>query len=244
MGSPTTGWTAARRDAGRASRTGERARHRTRVRAGREHGIDCDLRRKPNLTYTESPDERDRVEAEAGAALRAGLPASVVEDTDLPFPVAAAVRFADQAEFHPVHYLHGLARALERGRRLAVRGHLRGRRRRGRALPRRDGARADGDRGRASSSPPTCPSSTGASTSPAVTPSAPTWSPRLTTAIGRARACTSAPSRRRTRSGPMSSASRRWLLVGGESHKTGQGDAAERYERLTAGRASASASSL
>ena len=78
-----------------------------------EHGIDCDLRRKPNLTYTESADERQRIEAEASAARRAGLPASVVDETDLPFPVAAAVRFADQAEFHPLKFLAGLALALE-----------------------------------------------------------------------------------------------------------------------------------
>ena len=88
-------------------------------------GIDCDLRRKPNLTYTEEPTRRPRIEAEAGAARRAGLPASLVEDTDLPVPVAAAVRFADQAEFHPVKYLEG-ARARARARGGAARGHVRG----------------------------------------------------------------------------------------------------------------------
>ena len=78
-----------------------------------ELGIDCDLRRKPNLTYTESRDERDRIEAEVSAARRAGLPASLVEATDLPFPIAAAVSFTDQAEFHPVKFLEGLAGALD-----------------------------------------------------------------------------------------------------------------------------------
>ena len=41
-----------------------------------------------------------------------GLPASYVEELDLPFPVAGAVRFDEQAEFHPVRYLDGLAAAL------------------------------------------------------------------------------------------------------------------------------------
>ena len=77
--------------------------------------IDCELRTKPNLTYTESPSERDQIEQEVEAARRAGLSASYVEETDLPYPIEAAVRVEDQAEFHPVKYLHGLADALGDG---------------------------------------------------------------------------------------------------------------------------------
>ncbi len=79
----------------------------------KELGIDCDLRRKPNYTYTESESDLDHVREEAGVALGLGLPASFVEDVDLPFAVAGAVRFEDQAEFHPVKYLEGLAGALD-----------------------------------------------------------------------------------------------------------------------------------
>ena len=78
-----------------------------------ELGVDCNLRVKPNLTYTESPDERESIEQEVEAALRVGLPASFVESADLPFPIAAAVRFEDQAEFHPARYLQALAEAVE-----------------------------------------------------------------------------------------------------------------------------------
>jgi glycine/D-amino acid oxidase-like deaminating enzyme len=75
-------------------------------------GIDCDFRRKPNFTYTESEDGRSQVMEEAGAAKRLGLPAGFVgEAEELPFPVAGAVRFADQAEFHPLKYLNALAAA-------------------------------------------------------------------------------------------------------------------------------------
>jgi glycine/D-amino acid oxidase-like deaminating enzyme/nitrite reductase/ring-hydroxylating ferredoxin subunit len=78
-----------------------------------ELGIDCDLRRKPNYTYTESESDLDPVREEAGVALGLGLPATFVEDVDLPFAVAGAVRFEEQAEFHPVKYLEGLAGALD-----------------------------------------------------------------------------------------------------------------------------------
>jgi glycine/D-amino acid oxidase-like deaminating enzyme/nitrite reductase/ring-hydroxylating ferredoxin subunit len=78
-----------------------------------ELGIDCDFRRKPNVSYTEDPGRIPDVEAEAAAAQEVGLSASLIEDTELPFPVAAAVRLPDQAEFHPIRYLLGLADALD-----------------------------------------------------------------------------------------------------------------------------------
>ena len=75
--------------------------------------IDCELRRKPNFTYTEDPGKRSEIEREVEAAQAAGLTASLTSECDLPFEIEAAVRVEDQAEFHPVAYLEGLARALE-----------------------------------------------------------------------------------------------------------------------------------
>ncbi len=83
------------------------------VRLAEELGIDCDLRRKPAFAYTESGDERETVRQEAADALASGLPASYTEELDLPWPVAGAVRFDDQAEFHPVKYLLPLAREVD-----------------------------------------------------------------------------------------------------------------------------------
>ena len=80
-----------------------------------ELGIDCDLRRKPSFTYTEDPGRRGDFEAEVAAGTAAGLPISLTTETDLPFEVEAAVRLDDQAEFHPVSYLRGLAAALDAG---------------------------------------------------------------------------------------------------------------------------------
>ena len=83
------------------------------VRLAAELGIDCDLRRKQSFTYTDSAEERDTLREEADDARAAGLPASYTEDVDLPWPVAGAVRFSDQAEFHPVKYLVPLAAAVD-----------------------------------------------------------------------------------------------------------------------------------
>lgn len=80
-------------------------------------GIECDLERVPGFTYVESPEHVDQVRAEVDAAAEAGLRASFVTDTALPFPVAGAIRVEDQAQFHPRKYLLALAGGLAgRGR--------------------------------------------------------------------------------------------------------------------------------
>ena len=75
--------------------------------------IDCDFRRKPNFTYATSPDKLRDVEKEVEVAQRLGLPASYTEETDLPYPVAGAVRFEDQAEFHPRRFVLALAELVD-----------------------------------------------------------------------------------------------------------------------------------
>jgi glycine/D-amino acid oxidase-like deaminating enzyme/nitrite reductase/ring-hydroxylating ferredoxin subunit len=77
-----------------------------------EDGIDAGLEWMPAFTYVVDETWIPDVEREAGAARRIGLPASLTTDTDLPYPVAAAVRVEDQAVFHPRRYCLGLARLL------------------------------------------------------------------------------------------------------------------------------------
>jgi len=71
--------------------------------------VDCEFGRAPAYTYADSASDRSEVRAEVDAARRLGLPASFVESTDLPYEVAGAVRFDDQAYFHPRKYLLALA---------------------------------------------------------------------------------------------------------------------------------------
>src|SRR5690606_10014514 len=52
------------------------------------------------------------LDREHEAARRSGLAAEIVQETALPFPISAALRLADQAQFHPLLYARGLARAL------------------------------------------------------------------------------------------------------------------------------------
>nr|WP_180218741.1 FAD-dependent oxidoreductase [Streptomyces albus] len=77
-------------------------------------GVDCELERVPAYTYVESAEHEDEVREEAAAAAEAGLAASFVTGTGLPFPVRAAVRVEDQAQFHPRKYLLALADDIRR----------------------------------------------------------------------------------------------------------------------------------
>ncbi|GAA0594728.1 FAD-dependent oxidoreductase [Streptomyces crystallinus] len=74
-----------------------------------ELGIDCDWERVPAYTYLRDTHRTGELRAEAEAARAAGLPAEFVTETGLPYPVAGAVRLADQAQFHPRTYLLALA---------------------------------------------------------------------------------------------------------------------------------------
>jgi glycine/D-amino acid oxidase-like deaminating enzyme/nitrite reductase/ring-hydroxylating ferredoxin subunit len=72
-------------------------------------GIDCDWERIANYVYTESAACVGSLEDEADAARRIGLDAELTSSTDLPFDVRAALRVGDQAQFHPLKYVHALA---------------------------------------------------------------------------------------------------------------------------------------
>ena len=77
-----------------------------------EDGIDCDFERRVNYAYAEDGEQVAQIKEEVEAEKQAGLPASMVTDTPLPFDVPAAVRMDDQAQFHPRKYLLALAASI------------------------------------------------------------------------------------------------------------------------------------
>jgi glycine/D-amino acid oxidase-like deaminating enzyme/nitrite reductase/ring-hydroxylating ferredoxin subunit len=80
-----------------------------------ELDIACDFERKAAFVYARSDRHVAKIEKEVEVARRLGLPAAFVRDTSLPFPVAGAIRFDHQAQFHPCKYLLGLARSFAAG---------------------------------------------------------------------------------------------------------------------------------
>ena len=82
------------------------------VELAARHNIACNLERKPAFTYTRDEKHVAEIEKEVELARVLGLPASLTRDTGLPFDVLAAMRWDNQAQFHPTRYLKGLASTL------------------------------------------------------------------------------------------------------------------------------------
>jgi glycine/D-amino acid oxidase-like deaminating enzyme/nitrite reductase/ring-hydroxylating ferredoxin subunit len=77
-------------------------------------GVDADYKKAPSFVYTRSQKHLKALKEEARLAADLELPASFTTQTELPFDVEGAVRFEDQAHFHPRKYLLALAREAER----------------------------------------------------------------------------------------------------------------------------------
>lgn len=80
----------------------------------RDRNIACDFMRLPAYAYGEAEQSHSMIEAEVEAARRLGLPATLVRDVPLPYPTHSAVRFDNQAQFHPVKYLNAMIAELGR----------------------------------------------------------------------------------------------------------------------------------
>ena len=76
------------------------------------HGLACDLEPADCFVYAVTAEGAERLEVERAAAARAGLPMEIVAEAGLPYPIAAALRLADQRQFQPVEFVAGLAATL------------------------------------------------------------------------------------------------------------------------------------
>lgn len=72
--------------------------------------IHCDFTLCPSYLYALA--NREGLEQEAEAAKKLGLPAEIMEHTELPFPVKGALRFENQAQFDPLRFLQAVAEPL------------------------------------------------------------------------------------------------------------------------------------
>lgn len=73
--------------------------------------IDCDFQTLDSFVYT--LDAKDRLEQEMDALQKIGYPAKFEEKLPLPLVVAGAVRFENQAQFHPLKFIFAIAQGLQ-----------------------------------------------------------------------------------------------------------------------------------
>lgn len=78
-----------------------------------DYRIDCDFKRLPGYLYTEKTSEVQVLQDAYEGAETAGLQVNRTFNVPLPFPVEEAVYVANQAGFHPLKYVQGLARVFQ-----------------------------------------------------------------------------------------------------------------------------------
>lgn len=81
-----------------------------------QEGIECDFLRLDGYLFTPPGESGDVLDKELRAAKRAGLnDVEMVERAPIPqFDTGPCLRFPGQAQFHPLKYLNGVAKAAER----------------------------------------------------------------------------------------------------------------------------------
>lgn len=81
----------------------------------RDERIECEFERVDGYLFEPPNQGVDNLRQEFEACVRAGLDVEWIERAPIDgFNTGAAIRFANQGQFHPLHYLNGLAAAFER----------------------------------------------------------------------------------------------------------------------------------
>jgi glycine/D-amino acid oxidase-like deaminating enzyme/nitrite reductase/ring-hydroxylating ferredoxin subunit len=81
----------------------------------KEEGIECEFERLDGYLFTPPDESIEQLEDELEATHRAGITTELVERAPVKdFDTGKALRFPRQAQFHPLLYLAGLARAIRR----------------------------------------------------------------------------------------------------------------------------------
>lgn len=75
-----------------------------------EEKIDCMLETLPAYLYATTSSEQ--LKQELDAALKLNIPAEYTDKTSLPFSVVGAVKFKEQAQFHPLQFLKAMSDKL------------------------------------------------------------------------------------------------------------------------------------
>ena len=79
-----------------------------------EESIDCDFERVDGFLFVPPGESKRVLDDELEAGRRAGLGLEKVDRAPLDYDTGAALRFPNQGQFHPLKYLAGLAEAIER----------------------------------------------------------------------------------------------------------------------------------
>lgn len=78
----------------------------------RENKIECDYISQSAYVYTQQDDYIEKIQDEVKVASDLGIHATYVEDLPLPIKIKGAIKFFDQAQFHPLKFLLSLSNVI------------------------------------------------------------------------------------------------------------------------------------
>lgn len=78
----------------------------------KQNNIQCDFSWQPAYVFTQNDNEIQKIQDEAKIASDLGFAATYLEEIPLPIKVKAALRFDNQAQFHPLKYLIAVANLI------------------------------------------------------------------------------------------------------------------------------------
>ena len=78
-----------------------------------ELAIQCGFTRCPHYIYPSGSTSMDKIKEEQQALSKAGLVAGITDQVPLPYPVSQGLRIENQAQFHPLLYVRGLAEKIQ-----------------------------------------------------------------------------------------------------------------------------------
>lgn len=78
-----------------------------------EH-INCDFQTQSNFVYTTDKSDVSKIKQEVDCVNSIGFPANFVTKVGLPFEIAGAIQFKNQAQFNPIKYINGLSDCIIR----------------------------------------------------------------------------------------------------------------------------------
>ncbi|MGM9923530.1 MAG: FAD-dependent oxidoreductase [Bacillus sp. (in: firmicutes)] len=81
----------------------------------RDHRLECEFSSQKAYVYTNSAAYFEKVSQEMHAYDRLGISGGLVEELPIPVPAKLAIAMNDQAQFHPLKYLQTLAKAIIEG---------------------------------------------------------------------------------------------------------------------------------
>ena len=83
--------------------------------------IDCNFERQDHTMFTKSANEKRKIVEEVRAMKQFTSQVEKVTKTELPFEIELGITVKDQAQFHPIRYLRGLAKnILEKGNKIIL----------------------------------------------------------------------------------------------------------------------------